>query len=192
MPTTFLDDTSLIAAIQAGGIARTRATNRLYTEYFRYVWKALKTHRINQEQAEDAYGDAIQSVCRQLQEGIFRQEAQISTFLYQVFERRIVDILRSEKTEKAIQRRKTEREIPTHLRSPLADPEERFIQQELFLRLEQILPRAGTKCKEILMDMLYYGYSAKETAKRVDLKNAGTVRVTKKKCLDKAVELAKK
>lgn len=185
------DQAAFIKAVQRGGVARDRAVSKLYEQFTGYAWLALKQHRVSQEQAFDAYRDAVQAITHQVEAGIYREEAQLASLLFKILKLRLIDSIRGESTDKAQARRQTESEYPEHLQSPIDTPEQRSINQDLFRRLEHILPRAGTHCREVLMSMIYFGYSAEETAQRVGLKNAGVVRVTKKKCLDKATQLAR-
>jgi len=184
-------DAEILAGLKRSGSERISSQTHLYEQYFGMVWKALDKHVIEKEEALSAYSDAIMDVIGAVEQGAFRGESPIGIYLYRVYTNKIIDAIRRQRTRKEEMRRQVERELPLHLKSPLPNPEQALTKQDAFLDMVARFTDLGTHCKEILIDTEYYGYSAKETAERVGLKNANTLRQTKIKCMRRLRELLK-
>ncbi|MEM7370027.1 MAG: sigma-70 family RNA polymerase sigma factor [Bacteroidota bacterium] len=184
------EDQAVIQALRAGGDRRERQLADLYRQYFGYVWKGVDDNQgISPDQAKDAYTDAIIGFSHMIEKGDFRGESSLSTLLFRIFQLKIIDLIRARNTGKAEFINKLERDLPDQLKSTEGSPESSYLTHEQFLLIQELLPKAGSNCLEIFLLMEYYGYSAKEIAKKLDLKNAATVRVRKKQCKDKVIKL---
>lgn len=184
------EDQSIIQAIQAGGDRRKEQISILYRQYFGYVWKGVEDNQeITPEQAKDAYTDAVIGFSHLIEKGDFRGEASLSTLLFRIFQLKIIDIIRSRKSGKGMFLNSLERDLSEQLQEVEVSPESLYMNNEQFVLIQALLPKAGSNCLEIFLQMDYYGYSAKEIAQHLKLKNAATVRVRKKQCKDKVIEL---
>ena len=97
---TRLSDHKIIQALQQGGYERERMEYQFYDAYSHYLIKAQRKYRLSEEDAVQAYGDAVISVIHQVIDGSFRGQSKLSTYLYQVFQYKCVDLIRKNTTKK--------------------------------------------------------------------------------------------
>ncbi|MEO0899188.1 MAG: sigma-70 family RNA polymerase sigma factor [Bacteroidota bacterium] len=181
----FPDDEEIIQQIRSGGIGRQKYASKIYTQYMGYVIKGKQRYRLSMEEAQDAYADAVIGICRHIEEGRFRGESKLSTYLFKAFSNRCVDKLRRRASNKNVA---WEEILPT-----MPDKAKNMI-QELILKektdlLLALMDKLGESCKKILIDSEYYGFSMDEIAERTGFKNAASVSSMKYKCMDKLRKL---
>jgi len=177
-------DANLIKGIQAGGTQREKCIKYLYERYRAYLYKLKSKYQLSPEEAQDAYADAVVTVSEQIQLGNFQGKSKISTYLYSIFSNKCVDKIRK-KTTPHIEEVYEYPEVKDSERNML----EILGQQEDLKSLNRHMEQLGGKCKAILLDWAYYGYSMEEIAERNELKNSYSAATQKYKCLKKLMEL---
>lgn len=173
------EESSVISGIQQGGIEKQKAEAVLYDRFAYLIVKGKKKYFLEEEQALDAYADAIIVVTETIAGGSFRTENKISTLLHQVFFNKCVDVLR----------KKTNKDKWAWMPEQMAFPDKavgiltRIIEHEEVDILISLMERLGKSCKDILWKSMYHGYSAKEIATEMDFKSPGSVMSQKSTCL---------
>ncbi|MEL6675460.1 MAG: sigma-70 family RNA polymerase sigma factor [Bacteroidota bacterium] len=175
----------LLADLRAGGAAQEKAIGVIYDKHYAFIYKMIKENRISEEEAIDAYSDAVVAFRRQVVSGTFRGESSYATYLYRIFLNKCLNAIRKRGTNKV----EWEYELPLHLQ----DREPQIIQllevREKMEDLSRYLGKLGQNCKEILLDAIYWGYRMEEIAQRYGYKDAKTVRVKKHTCLQQLRKL---
>lgn len=172
---------SVIAGIQTGGIEKQKAEAMLYDRFTYLIAKGKAKHFLSQEQATDAYADAIIAVVDYISRGSFRTENKISTLLHQIFSNKCVDVLR----------KKSNKDNWSWMPENMAFPDKaigvlrRMIEHEEVDILVGLMDKLGKSCKDILWNSMYHGYSAKEIAAEMGFKSAASVMSQKSTCLKK-------
>lgn len=178
-------DSELIAGIKAGGVLRQRLVAQIYQQYMGFVYKGQQRYKLNQEEARDAYGDAITGLCHQIQQDKFRGDSKLSTYLFKSFSNRCVDKLRRRASHAKVQWEDLTPTMPDKAKTMIQE----LVLKEETNRILDLMASLGEKCKKILIDSEYYGFNLQEIAERIGFKNAASVSSMKYRCLDKLKKL---
>lgn len=174
-----LTDQEVLQACKAGGAQRERAMSFLYQQYMGYVYDAQsRYHQLSVEELKDAYAEAVVGLSRQIDNEALRGESSLGTYLFRSFSNRCVDKIRRNASNKADWVSQIPN-LPDRARNMLQE----MVLSERFQALAPFLEQIGEKCRKILMDAEYYGYSHEEIAIRIGAKNAGTVASLKHRCM---------
>ncbi len=176
---------AVLAGIRAGGTQRRKAEALLYDRYGYLISKGKTKHFLNQEQATDAYADAVIAVVDHIARGSFRTENKISTLLHQIFFNKCVDVLRKKSNKDNWSWMPENMALPDKANNVLKT----LIEREEVEVLVAFMEKLGKSCKEILWNSIYHGYSAKEIAENMGFSNAASVMSQKSTCLKKLKSL---
>lgn len=179
------DDNNLMAGILEGGIEQERMIRQIYQTYFYYVRQAINKHKISEDEAIDAYTDAVMVLRQKIVSGSFRGESTIATFLYRIFFNKCIDAIRKNTTK----RLQYEFELPIHLEDKDPGIVKLLQIKEDFETLKEYMKKLSEICYQILMDAGYGGYSMEQIAKRIGFKDAQSVRSKKFTCTKKLFKL---
>lgn len=177
-------DEEVIAGIQAGGIQRQRFSQWFYDQHTSLVIKGMRKYRLSEEAAADVYTDAVISLFRQVENGRFKGDSTLFTYLFKIYQNKCLNQIRSQQKQ-GFSWREEFPILPDYARNAL----EQLIDQEKLDKLEAYIARLGEKCRQILWDTSYFGYTAEEVAERMGYKDANSVYITKHRCLKKLEQL---
>jgi RNA polymerase sigma factor (sigma-70 family) len=174
-------DEEVLQSIQQGGAARERVLGYLYQQYFGYVKQATKKYpMLSWEDLEDAYAETLVGFTRQVEAGKFRGDSKVATYLYRGYFNKVVDKIRRAASHR-VEWADAMPELPDEARNMLGQ----MVESEQFKAILSRLDQLGDKCKRILLDSEYYGYSLDEVAERVGAKNAATISTLKHRCMQR-------
>ncbi|MEO0468945.1 MAG: sigma-70 family RNA polymerase sigma factor [Bacteroidota bacterium] len=180
-----MNDAELIEGIQAGGSRQESCLNLLFDKHRGLVGTGITKYRLSEEDAIDAFSDAILALRKQIMEGKFRGDSKVSTYLYTIFSRRCVDRVRKAATNKVL----TSPEYPD-VGDPDPGIEKQLITQEAFEHLMGFMDQLGEVCRNILMYRYYYGYDdMAEIARLVGAKNANTAGSLRHRCMKQLLKI---
>ncbi|MEZ4829734.1 MAG: sigma-70 family RNA polymerase sigma factor [Bacteroidia bacterium] len=180
-------DEEIVAGIRIGGIQRQRMTDYLYTRHMDFVGKGRRKYRITEEEAVDAYGDAIIGLCNRIALDAFQSEGNLSGYLYRAFSNRCVDRIR--KNTSSISEQVA---LLPYMRTDSKTVLLQLIEKEDLARLTAIMEKMGGKCRQILIDSEYYGFSPEELTEKLGFKNTNSLASQKHRCLQKLRQLLEK
>ncbi len=178
-----ISDKKLIEGLKEEGVTQQKNQNYLYDTFQYLVKLGIRKHRLSEEEAINAYGDAILAVVRNIEMDRFKGESTIKTYLTGIFFRKCVDLIRQKTTKQLNVLPINEAlDIGDNLKGIL----ETIILKENVAALNQKIQQLGIKCKAIL-EKWAMGYSDKEMAQiaAIGLKNATTVKASRHRCLKK-------
>jgi len=156
----------------------------LYEKHFKFVYKKLKENRsLKEESVVDAYTDAVIALRNQVVKGKFRGKSKLSTFLYQIFSNKCIDLIRSTSTHKARTEQNMVYELPVHLAHKEPAVVEKLTVKESFNKLKELISKLGETCQQVLLDWGFWGFSMEEIAQRRGFKDAQTVKSKKYTCM---------
>jgi RNA polymerase sigma-70 factor (ECF subfamily) len=178
------NDEDIINHIQGSAASREQAITLLFQRHSALIGKIKKRYNLSEETALDAYTDSILRLSRLIEQAKFRGESSLFSLLYQITSNRCVDILRKE-SSKEVEWVDEMPVIPDTARTSLM----RMIQHEDVEALGKLFDEAGERCRQVLMDSLYFGYKIDEIAKRNGLKNAQSASSIKSRCLSRLRKL---
>lgn len=181
-------DQEIIKGLQQEGLDNRRFTQLFYEQFMDFIYSGIKRHGLSFEDAQDAYSDAIIGVCRQINKGAFRGESKLSTYLFQSFSNRCVD--RTRKSSSHIIEEDLEQY--THLPEKARNILNLLELKEDVNRVKALMAQLGEKCRRILMESEYYGYSMEEIAERMGFNKAATASNIKYRCMKRLKDLLAK
>ena len=167
----------IIEQILKGGVFRERVIRKVFKQFEGYRFKLALELKIPHEIALDAYIDSVAELEYKISTGKFENKnaKSCSTFIYTVCYYRCVDYIRKQGRTINESELDPERDFPTE-----EHPTTFFENEEIAICWESL----NDTCKKVLQ-LTREGYSAKEIAKKVGLKNANSVGATKKTCINK-------
>ncbi|MEL7530264.1 MAG: sigma-70 family RNA polymerase sigma factor [Bacteroidota bacterium] len=178
----------VIKGIKAGGIIQEKWLLKLYETHFSLVYKALDKHKVNEEQAMDAFSDALVEFRKKVLNDSFRGDSHYFSFLYSIFFNKIFNALSKNKTKKV----EWVFELPHFIIDDNKDIVHLLETNEAYETLLNYMNQLGEPCSSILLDNAYWGYSMTELAERHKFKDAATARSKKFHCLKKLLANIKK
>lgn len=179
-------DLEIIDSIRKGGIPKEAAIRHLMGAHGGYISTIRQKLSISEEDARDAFTDALLALMGHVERGSFRGDSKISTYLFRIFYNKSVDLVRKNSTNKV----EYGVEIPD-LPTPGQDILNLLQVREKWKELEGLMERINEKCKKILMDWGFWGYNMEEIAVRNGLKNARSAKNKKYKCMESLMQLIK-
>ncbi len=182
-----ISEAEIIAGIQATGAQRQQYAGWLYEKYFDFIYAGAKRYSLSFEQAHDAYGDAIIKVCQQIQKGAYEGKGKLSSYLFRAFLNRCVDIIRRNASYIQQEDIAAHYDLPATAKGILEEMEH----AEQWEAVNAAMDDLGDKCKRLLLDTEYYGYSLEEVAQRTGYNKAATVANMKYRCLKRLKDLLK-
>ena len=177
-------DDALLKAIKAGGQAKEQAVSSLIDQYLYYVQNLQSKLGLSEEDAMDAYTDGILVLVNHAERDVFRGDSKLSTYLYRIIYNKGVDLLRKHSTNQS----NLTYELP-EVKDDSQDLAKQLDIQGELKQLEGYLDQVGEKCKSILLDWGFWGYSMQEIAQRAGLKDAKSAKNRKYKCLERLMRL---
>jgi len=174
----------MITAIKKGGSDRQRAAQIIFDAHQGLVYKGKQKYRIDEEAATDLYADAVVSLMRQVENDRFKGDSSLFTFLYRIFNNRCLNYIRDQKRQ-AVEWADELPDYPDMARNAL----QQLISSESLERLKAYMQQLGDKCREILWDSLYHGFTSEELAQRMNYKDAASVYTVKYRCMKKLTDL---
>ena len=174
-----------------GGTSREKWVRLFFDTHAGYVGRGLQLHRVSQEEALDAYTDAVLVVVDHIISGKFRGESKVSTYLFRIFSNKIVDRVRHHSTEKSESQYHWTDELPMlpeRARSALGA----LIVEEEISVIKYLIERLGEKCRKLIWDSEYWGYDLHEIAEELGLGSARSASTQKYRCMEKLREVIRK
>lgn len=179
-----MTDEQIINAISEGGAAKEKAAGYLIQTHIGFVRKIQANHKITDEEAKDAFTDAVIGLLQSIDSQRFRGDSKISTYLYKIFYFKCLDLLRKKSTNKV-----DYLENLPDARDAAADTFKDLLLGDQVKRLHIHLDTIGEPCKSILLDWGFWGYKMPEIAERNGLEDAGKAKKKKYRCLQKLLTL---
>jgi RNA polymerase sigma factor (sigma-70 family) len=169
-----MTDSQFMERVLSGGRLMHKSVEWFYHEHFKLVYQAIRKKRLLEEEAIDAYSDAITSFIENIRRHRFQGKSKCSTYFIRIFNNKCIDIVRK-KTTNNIDRNTVSLDA-VKKENIHNDSEEYEI-----LNIADILVHLSKICRDVLMDWSD-GYSMNEIAQRNGLKNANTARSKRYEC----------
>lgn len=180
-------DEEIVSGIKSGGLQRQRISSYLYRRHVDFVGKGKRKYRITEEDAMDAYGDAIIGMCNRVAQDVFQPEGNLAGYLYKSFCNRCVDRVRKN-TSSTIDQVELMPGMRTESKTILL----KLIEKEDMDQIVSLLDKMGGKCRQILIESEYYGFSVEELTERLGFKNANSLASQKHRCMQKLRQILEK
>ena len=179
-------DGSLIGAIKQPGRAAEDAIKQLYRDHYSLLEQYVLQNQGSRSDAEDIFQETMVAFIRQVEEGKFRGESSIKTFLYALNR----NIWLNELKKRGRSQSREERFAAGEEKMQLAI-DGILEQQEHNMELMRSIQNLGDSCKKILLIFYYEQRPIREILSVVSYQNEQVVRNKKMKCLKKLEEMVR-
>jgi RNA polymerase sigma factor (sigma-70 family) len=182
-------DWQIIGQIRQNGLDKRKGEESLFSRYSYFIREGVRKHRMTEDQAFDAYSDSILAVIDNINNGIFKGESSLKSYLYKIFCNKCVDLFRKSTTNKNIIGRAHSIDEELFRLSDMS----RSILQTLIEKadwtiLKERITRLGEDCKKMLL-LWADSYSDKEIAEMMEYKTANVAKTSRLRCLAKLRQL---
>lgn len=182
-----VSDQEILEGLRTDGKVRRHYEQVLYKRFVSLVWGRPRKYRLTEDQARQAYNDAIIGFLRQVDGDKFRGESSLYTYIRSIFIRRCIDIFRSSPTIDVYEDTLDEHlELPDHSVNLLR----KIISQEEIQQALDTLSKLGSKCKELLI-LSAEGFKMPEIAEKLGFKSVESTYSTKHQCKKKLLQMMK-
>ena len=179
-------DRSLIGAIKQPGRVAEDAIKQLYRDHYGLLEQYVLQNQGSRSDAEDIFQETMVAFIRQVEEGKFRGESSIKTFLYALNR----NIWLNELKKRGRSQSREERFAAGEEKMQLAI-DGILEQQEHNMELMRSIQNLGDSCKKILLLFYYEQRPIREILSVVSYQNEQVVRNKKMKCLKKLEEMVR-
>jgi RNA polymerase sigma-70 factor (ECF subfamily) len=178
-------DQDILQNLKQGGNFRRKAEDRLFGAYSYFIREGMEKYHLTEEDAFDAYSDAVLAAIDTITRGSFESRSSLKTYVFKVFNNKCVDILRKNATNKSSVNRTSEiTGILFHLSDSAKSVIQELIERSDVEDMKRKLNEIGENCRSLLM-LFADGYPDKEIALSMDYKSADVVKTSRLRCLEK-------
>ncbi|NND63916.1 MAG: sigma-70 family RNA polymerase sigma factor [Flavobacteriaceae bacterium] len=161
---------------------REKALKEIYQTNRMKVCSYILANSGSAEEAKDAYQEAVIAFYENVRDGKFKGESAIGTYLYSITKFKWLNQLKKDKIRTGHHEKVKQDEIDEGPMAVLIEGEQRN-------QIMAVLAELGDRCKELLIQNMFYNSSMKEIAKVGKYSSEQLVRNTKYKCLKKLKEM---
>lgn len=183
-PGTFSDE-ELITAIRTPGHLDA-AIGYLYRTQYRLLEHYVLTNQGSRADAEDLIQEVLVAFLESVQQGRFRGESSVKSFLYTLARHRWISELRRRGSE-----HRRQEWFETSRDQTEADASALLVRHEAQNLMATLLDRIGESCRQILTLFYYENRSMKEILGTTSYENEQVVRNKKYKCLRELTDLVR-
>lgn len=178
-------DEELIQHLQENNLLKRKAEDTLFNRYVYFIKEGMKKYALQEDEAFDAYSDAILHAIDNFRRERFESRSSLKTYVYSIFINKCVDLLR----KKATNRNSVHQTSPIpDMLMLIADPAKTILQQLIertdMNALKNKLQELGESCRKLLM-LFADGYSDREVSVLMEYKSADVVKTSRLRCMDK-------
>lgn len=173
------------------GVHRRKGEDQLFTTYAYFIKEGMKKYSLSEDEAFDAYSDAVLAAIEKVTTGSFEGLSTLKTFLYQIFHNKCVDLVRKKTTNKqSVHQTVSISDMLLHLADTAKTVVHRLMERADIDLLKQKLQELGDNCRQLLL-LSAEGNSDKQIAGLMEYKTADVVKTSRLRCLEKLRRLYK-
>jgi RNA polymerase sigma factor (sigma-70 family) len=183
MEEVFHSDQALLAALRQNGEID-KAVRFLYRQYYDLSSIYIRQNNGSEQDAEDVFQEVVVTFIELVNQGKFRGESTIRTFLYSLNRHIWLNELkkRNRMQERNLKFESGREQVEADVSAFIAGREARA-------QVMQVIEQLGEACKEVLLAFYYKELSVKEMLSFLPYENEQVIRNKKYKCLKKLEEL---
>jgi RNA polymerase sigma factor (sigma-70 family) len=186
-----MTDAEIIFGLQQNGAERSKCEFALYQAYNYFIKEGCKKYKLNDDESQIAYSDAVLSVIINITNSNFEGRSSLKTYLFQIYSNKCVDLVRKNTTNKSSVHNSTGiTEMLAQLPDNAKHVVEKMMQKYQLSVIAEKLKEVGEKCREMLL-LFEEGYTDKEIAEQLQYQTAAVAKTSRLRCLDKLREIVK-
>ena len=184
-------DLTILDNLRQTGPARRRGEEQLFTSYNYFIKKGMQKYSLGEEDAFDAYADAVLSAIETITRGSFAGLSSLKTYLFGIFRNKCVDLLRKKATNRgSVHRTLSITDMLLYISDTGKTVIQRLVEQADRDMLKKKLNEMGDACRQLLL-LSAEGNTDKQIAELTDYKTAAVVKTSRLRCLEKLRALYK-
>ena len=174
-------DEEIVSLIRSGKDLE-MPVRHLYTEHYDNLTNFIRKNKGSQSDAEDMFQETILVFVDLVQQGKFRGDSSIKTFLYAIARNLWLNELKR-------RNRMFVQDAESHDYSPpdTEDLQQTLIRHESKQKVLQLIEQLGETCKKILLMYYYENLSMKEIYEQMHYESEQVVRNQKYKCMKRLI-----
>lgn len=178
------NDEELVNKIKAGGPSREKALHQIYINgtVKGKLTSLITNNSGNTHDAEDIYQEAIIVLDRNIREGHYRLEGNLTSYLYSTGKFLWMNYLRKKRLTLK------ENFHDSDLISTSVQPDKIYMSEEKKKYLQSLLSKLGPRCQNIL-ELWQLSYSMDEIAQKLNIGDASIARKAKYDCQQQLIKL---
>ena len=178
------NDLTLIKKLRSSSVEFEKTTSLIFKKYHSYTYSVGKRYpSLTKEELQSAYHDAFHAVIKMIvQETFDSNKGSIGTLLHEILHKKCIDQLRkntNHKNEWAKQLQELAPDLPVASIEFLS----KLIEQDTFKEVLASMESLREPCKQLILDLDYWGFSPEEAANRNGYKNGHSASQAKYRCL---------
>lgn len=178
-------DLIIIHHLTEQGGDRRKGEEQLFRSYSYFVERGMRKYSLPEEEAFDAYTDAVLSAIDAITRQSFEGASSLKTYLFTIFHNKCVDLLRKKATNKnSVHQTVSMTEMLLHVSDAGKSVIQRLIEESDWEMLKKRLNELGDSCREMLL-LSAEGNSDKRIAELMDYKTAAVVKTSRLRCLER-------
>lgn len=190
-PTVISNDEEMIRNFKESVMVKRKAEEQLFNSHSYFIREAVNKFSIDEEDAFNAYSDAVLQAIQNITTGKFENRSSLKTYLYKIFNNKCVDLIRKKTTNKSsVHQTVSVSDMLTMISDPAKTVIQKLVEKNDAELLQARLNEIGENCKKLLA-MFADGYSDKEIAASMDYKSDDVVKTSRLRCLEKLRKLYK-
>ncbi|MCU0353449.1 MAG: RNA polymerase sigma factor [Cytophagales bacterium] len=174
-------DEEIVSLIRSGKNLE-QPVRHLYTEYYDNLTNFIRKNKGSQSDAEDVFQETILVFVDLVQQGKFRGDSSVKTFLYAIARNLWLNELKK-RNRMFVQDTESQEYSPPDTE----DLQQTLIRHESKQKVLQMIEQLGETCKKILLMYYYENLSMKEIYERMHYESEQVVRNQKYKCMKKLI-----
>jgi RNA polymerase sigma factor (sigma-70 family) len=178
-------DLTILNNLKQTGPARRRGEEQLFTSYNYFIQRGMQKYSLPEEEAFDAYADAVLSAIDTITKGSFAGLSTLKTYLFGIFRNKCVDLLRKKTTNRSsVHRTVSITDMLFYISDSGKTVIQRLIEQADRDTLKKKLNELGDACRQLLL-LSAEGNTDRQIAELTEYKTAAVVKTSRLRCLER-------
>jgi RNA polymerase sigma factor (sigma-70 family) len=186
---TVSTDEDLIENLHHNALLKRKAEDTIFTRYTYFIKEGMHKYTLPEEDAFDAYSDAVLQAINNIVSGVFERKSSLKTYLYRIFTNKCVDLIRKKTTNKnSIHQTSSLTDMLFMIADSAKTVVQQLVEQTDMDMLKNKMNELGDNCRQLLT-LFADSYTDKEIATAMDYKSADVVKTSRLRCLEKLRQL---
>jgi RNA polymerase sigma factor (sigma-70 family) len=180
------NDEEIINGLRSGPRERRKAEDMLFNSFSYCIRDGMYKHSLTEDESFTAYSETILQAIPAIIQGLYREEANLKTYLHKIFNNKCIDQFRKKSAKSNTVHNKAE--LLDDVLKQFSDPGKSTLEQ-LILKydlkeLKRKLNQLGENCRKILLNTIA-GYTSQEIQEELGFKSTDVVKISRLRCIER-------
>lgn len=174
-------DSDILATIRSGSDGK--IFEQLYVRIFYKVKSMIIKSGGDEEEARDIFQDAVLTFYKQVKLDKYKHNTEIDGYIYTVSRNAWYNRLKVKNRHTAIDETYNTKEDDS------GTPESNYFDSEKSNHLYQALEKLGDRCKELLINTIYHGFSMQQVCEKMGFSSENAAKTKNYKCKQRLIKV---